>query len=371
MDGKYSNAINRWEGVGPYYAMFPALFASNVIKKYTKSGDVVLDPFMGRGTSVFAATTNGRVGIGMEINPVGWVYAKTKLSPAPKEKVIKRLCFLDSVAYRYKNKAKLLPIFFRYCYSDKVVCFLLAARAELKWKTNQSDATLMALILVSLHGKYGNALSNQMRQTKSMSPKYSINWWKERKLLPPQIDPVDFLKKRIEWRYKNGVPPVHQNFLYLGDSSLLLNKASKQIIDKKYKRPKLLFTSPPYLGITNYHYDQWLRLWMLGYAAEPKILKDKYRRKFDNLEEYTNLLEKVFQRSAKIMHPDATIYVRTDYRKETYQITKDILQKTFPRKKLIERVCMFHKPTQTNLFRKKSSKKYKENGGEVDLILIP
>src|SRR3989344_8822042 len=98
MNGKYSNAINRWEGVGPYYAMFPAAFAKNVIKKYTKEGDSVLDPFVGRGTSIFAAATNGRAGFGIEINPVGWVYTKTKLSPAPRTEVLKRLMFLDKIS---------------------------------------------------------------------------------------------------------------------------------------------------------------------------------------------------------------------------------------------------------------------------------
>ena len=32
----------------------------------------------------------------------------------------------------------------------------------------------------------------------------------------------------------------------------------------------LFFTSPPYYGVTNYFYDQWLRFWLLGGPLKPK-----------------------------------------------------------------------------------------------------
>jgi DNA modification methylase len=69
--------------IGPYYAMFPTRFADAVIKKHTLPGDTVLDPFAGRGTAIFSAAALGRRGFGVEISPVGWIYAKAKLGPAP------------------------------------------------------------------------------------------------------------------------------------------------------------------------------------------------------------------------------------------------------------------------------------------------
>lgn len=40
---RYEAAHSRWAGVGPYYAMFAAEFADQVIAKHTKEGDTVLD----------------------------------------------------------------------------------------------------------------------------------------------------------------------------------------------------------------------------------------------------------------------------------------------------------------------------------------
>src|SRR6188768_1478757 len=95
--------------------------------------------------------------------------------------------------------------FFRMCYCDEVLKFLLSARANLNWKNNSADATLMSIILIYLHAKLGEGLSNQMRMTKSMGMAYSVKWWKKHKMIkPPKINPCDFIMNKINWRYEKG-----------------------------------------------------------------------------------------------------------------------------------------------------------------------
>ena len=125
---RYEAAHSRWAGVGPYYAMFPAEFADQVIAKHTREGDTVLDPFAGRGTAVFSAASQGRRGIGVEVNPVGWVYARAKLAPADKESVSARVEELARSARNYRDAAEELPLFFHRCFTRRVNEFLLAAR---------------------------------------------------------------------------------------------------------------------------------------------------------------------------------------------------------------------------------------------------
>jgi site-specific DNA-methyltransferase (adenine-specific) len=48
-------------------APFPDLLVEDVIKCFTKPGDVVFDPFVGSGTTVVMALKNGRIGIGGDI----------------------------------------------------------------------------------------------------------------------------------------------------------------------------------------------------------------------------------------------------------------------------------------------------------------
>lgn len=359
--GKYGTAASRWAGVGPYYAMFPSEFATEVVKKYTKVGDTVLDPFAGRATSLFAAASEGRFGLGIEINPVGWVYGKAKLQTASRRSVEARLRWLGKQSRSYRSEAASLPEFFDYCFCRTVKEYLVATRDLLDWRRSKTDWTTMALLMVDLHGKRECSLSNQMRQTKAMSPQYAIKWWQERDFTPPERDPVEFMLKKVAWRYAKGRLRVQKSRIYLGDSrthlGILSGAASRGVA-------KLLFTSPPYHGVTNYFYDQWLRLWLLGGPAQPRSLRQQCKRKFDNKDEYVAMLQTVFDRSKLILGRGAVVYVRTDARKFTHESTIEALERAFPQKKL--RIQKHSCPTftQTALFGSNS-----KTEGEVDLVM--
>jgi hypothetical protein len=346
--------------------MFPIRFADAVIHKYTAAGDMVLDPFAGRGTAIFSASAMGRRGVGVEISPVGWIYAKTKLTPAPLERVEERLTEIAEAGSGYADQARSLPTFFKKCFSPSVRRFLLAARAQLDWRRCHSDRTLMAILLVYLHGKEGQALSNQMRQTKAMSPRYAINWWEEHGTKAPKLDVVAFIQQRLRWRYAKGVVQTDGSRVYLGNSIPLLPQLAPRMREQAIPKAKLLLTSPPYFGVTNYHYDQWLRLWLLGFETDAYVTRGPHQGRFAHPDRYQSLLKEVFGRAARLVERDAVVYVRTSMDPFTKNATLDAVLAAFPNKRLLERGRPFRKPTQTQLFGNKGPKV-----GEVDLILIP
>ena len=79
----FRTAESRWARLGPYYAMFPIEFARQVVEAFSKHGDMVLDPFCGRGTAPYVAMVSGRGAAGCDINPVAWLYAAVKTDPHP------------------------------------------------------------------------------------------------------------------------------------------------------------------------------------------------------------------------------------------------------------------------------------------------
>jgi len=345
--------------------MFPREFAFKVVEAYSKAGDAVLDPFAGRASSIYAAAAMQRAGCGIEINPVGWLYGFVKLKPASKTHVLARIKILGDMASSVKQEElDALPEFFSVCYSTDVLRYLLAARDALRWKTSIVDATIMALILVCLHGRRDISLSNQMRQGKAMSPDYSIRWWKDKQLTPPEIDPVEFLTQRVKWRYAKGIPNLKNGKVILGDSTFLISRLAKKVSCGDQKPFNLLFTSPPYYRLTNYHYDQWLRLWMLGGPERPIWISEKWQNRFESKTAYRELLQKVFRGCAEIMESRATIYVRTDARQFTRETTIEILRDIFPQKSIEIVSQPFSKDTQTALFGDKSKKP-----GEIDIIM--
>ena len=154
--------------------MFPLEFAFDVVNRFSKPGGAcdIIDPFAGRCSSIYAGGVLGRNSLGIEINPVGWLYGRVKLYPAEKDSVIDRLLDLYGQRYNYVDEVKALPEFITSAFVTKCFIFCWPQR-PIKLATRFSDATLMSIILLYLHGKVGAALSNQMRMTKSMGMNYS------------------------------------------------------------------------------------------------------------------------------------------------------------------------------------------------------
>ena len=354
-EGKYSDAVGRWAGFGPYYAMFPVSFAKQVVETMSPKDGAVIDPFCGRGTAPFMAMASGRSSLGVDVNPVAWIFSEVKVSPEPsQDKLLSRLNELrNSVQLQDKEPAN---EFQKLAWSEDVLGFLNAGRRVLKWRQDITDRTLMAFILVNLHGRASDGISNQMQKSRSMGPDYAIRWWKARGMSPPDVDPYEYFCNRIRWRYMHGTVDEHKEAEIInGDSADVLK-------DRQEKKFDLLFTSPPYFGVTNYRQDNWIRLWMLGEGcALPDWKKDEATSR---KEMYHRMLSNVFSESRRLLKPHSAIWIRTDARDYTRQTTLNIIRRLWPRRKLYQRYDIPWKDTQTAHFGRESSKL-----GEVDFVI--
>lgn len=345
----------RWCGFGPYYAMFPVKFAKAVVLKFSPKSGAILDPFCGRGTVPFVSMVSGRKATGIDLNPVAWIFSSVKTNPFPNVELIEErikqifmsICSEDTI---YENEFQQLA------WDISVFSFLKAARRMLDWKDSNLDRTIMAFILVYLHAKLGNGISNQLRQSKAMSPEYSIRWWKKHNMRPPYIDVVRYFRDRIRWRYSKGIPLGDKPNIFLGDSATLVPTLEER------SSFDLLFTSPPYYNVTNYKIDNWIRLWMLGGSSLPEC--DRSQR-YSSKVKYTKMLYETLNASRKVLKEEGVIYIRTDTRKFTYTTTETVLKELWPKHAMYIRREM-PRGTQTRLFGDHALKP-----GETDLLLLP
>ena len=77
-----------------YLASFPAALTHAFIARYSRPGDVVLDPFSGRGTTPLQACAEGRVGVGNDLNPFAHLLTAAKVEPATRAQAVTRLAAL-------------------------------------------------------------------------------------------------------------------------------------------------------------------------------------------------------------------------------------------------------------------------------------
>ncbi len=259
---------HRFHALCPYFAMFPETFAEYWIEELTRPGDLVLDPFCGRGTTPLQALLLDRWAIGNDINPVASCLSRAKTGAPRAQDVRARLTVLQGQfhAEGHFADADHLPEFFHVAFAPRTLEQLCFLRQRLRWRTSRVDCMVAALVLGALHGESERSqryLSNQMPRTISTKPAYSIRYWRERGLLPPDRDVFAVIDQAVAYRYGSPAPPK-RGTIFEGDFRSLPAR-----LGRPTPPVKLVVTSPPYFDTTRYEEDQWLRLWFLGHKPFP------------------------------------------------------------------------------------------------------
>lgn len=336
--------------------MFPVEFARRTIDSLCPPGGRILDPFCGRGTTPFVGQVTGRQSLGADVNPVAWLYAAVKLEPCADPKAIQDRVedVIDGIQSADREAEN---DFQRLAWHPGVLAFLRSAKRLLDWKTTTIDRTLMGMILVHLHAKRGEGLSNQLRQSKAMSPLYAVRWWTQREMQAPEIDLRAFFLRKLNWRYRKGIPTKRALAeARLGDSRTAFADVNDFGAD-------LILTSPPYSGVTNYEYDNWIRLWMLG---GPPLPSYAFAPRYSHQMNYAAMLRGVFTEAKRLASDTVTTYVRTDARDFTMKTTVEILREMWPEHAFLCRYDKAPGATQTALFGNSWNK-----AGDLDLLLLP
>ena len=308
----------------PYFAMFPEEFAEEWIDRCTDPGDVVLDPFAGRGTGPFQALLMGRAAIGGDINPVAFVLTGAKLDSPAQASVARRLVDLESAfrPSREEIERQAMPAFFKRAFHHETLRQLLYLRRALDWKRRRVDRFVAALVLGSLHGEMDRSqsyFSNQMPRTISTKPVYSLAFWEKHRLWPKRRDVFQILQDRLAFRYETP-PPALRGAAHLTDVRSLHTVAADQ-------RGAVAFviTSPPYLDVTNFEEDQWLRLWFLGGAPKPSPGVHSRDDRHERLEKYWAFLCDAWRGIRPLLAERSTMVCRIGGRGAVVQSVRDAL----------------------------------------------
>lgn len=258
---QWHQAPRRWghevHALCSYMAMFPPTIPHYFISWLTQPGDVVWDPFSGRGTTPFEACLLGRVGLGGDASPLAWMLTASKVDPPRQADVDARLQELRGLPATSTDD---VPDDVRILFGAQTLSQLVSIRHVLD-PTSGVDRYLLATLAGGLHANAGKdgvprGLTVAMPNTFAMSPQYVRRYIKTHGLTPPDKDVIDFLERRL----RRFPPPS----IGARGAAWRVDATQPPPIAVATANPKLIFFSPPYLQVMSYGKFNWIRLWLLG-----------------------------------------------------------------------------------------------------------
>ncbi|HEX2625321.1 MAG TPA: DNA methyltransferase [Candidatus Limnocylindrales bacterium] len=278
-----------------YLASFPAALTHAFIARYSRPGDVVLDPFSGRGTVPLQAAAEGRIGVGNDLNPFAHLLTAAKVdAPSAAEARTRatalRLAWSGGAAQWLELAAAVqadpatggpepVPAEVAMAFHPRTFAQLLFLRSALDLDT-RVDRFLAAAIAGILHGKSPSYLSTLMPNTFSMAPRYVRDFAERTAFASPERDAFDGLDAKLTRLYRDPLPRS-PGLALLGDARDAGTRAGQALKARGLpSRARLVVTSPPYLRVVKYGYYNWLRTWFLGFDAREidATLDDAHRR---------------------------------------------------------------------------------------------
>ncbi|WP_298795978.1 DNA methyltransferase [Pseudonocardia sp. 73-21] len=250
-----------------YHGMFPAKLAHYFIQAYTEPGDLVVDPFSGRGTVALQARVEQRRTICNDLNPLAYTLSSAKAAPPTWASVMEHVADLEDQFSQSTTSAEPVSPDIQMLYHPhtlKQLCYLrnhLHTRPIAKW--DAADLMLAGALAGIMHGSHrrdgtSQYLSISMPNTFSMSPTYVAKFIAEKKLIAPRQDVFERIRDKLARLYVDATDGP-EGLTYFDDASAFL--------DDERMEPRsvsLVLTSPPYLQVVNYGTANWIRLWLLG-----------------------------------------------------------------------------------------------------------
>lgn len=251
-----------------YRACFKPQLPRFFIETLTKPGDVVYDPFSGRGTTALEAGLLGRRTIANDANPLSEILSRPRFSIPPADVLEERLV---SIPFRTRATAEIdLSMFFH----PETEAEIVSLRRYLRHREragNEDDVDrwirMVATNRLTGHSKgFFSVYTLPPNQAVTPDRQQIIN---RRLRQQPEYRDVREIIMRKTRSLLRGVSESEIAALKIAHKhAVFLSEDARQTRRIRRSSIHLTVTSPPFLNIVDYATDNWLRCWFNGLNAK-------------------------------------------------------------------------------------------------------
>jgi hypothetical protein len=247
-----------------YKPQLPAYF----IDRLTEPGDIVYDPFSGRGTTAVEAALHGRSVIANDVNPLSSILTQPRLELPELDAVAARL---DTLQLKGRQKKDIDLTMFYHRDTERE---LLALRSYLvKRRADYSeDATDRWIRMVATNRLTGHSpgffsvYTLPPNQATSAENQIRIN--ERMKQKPEYRDVRELILRKSKQLQGKLTPQQRDNLRAAAETATFMEDSAASTLGIPTECVKLTVTSPPFLDVVQYAKDNWLRCWFNAHDAE-------------------------------------------------------------------------------------------------------
>lgn len=283
-----------------YRACFKPQLPAFFITRLTDPGDVVYDPFAGRGTTPLEAALRGRVALSNDINPLSARMLAPRFRPPTQDEVVARLGEID-LDWPAPVPVDLdLEAF----YHPETLREIAALRAYLLAREQRGhlDATDAWIRMVALNRLTGH--SPGFFSVYTLPPNQAVSAASQRAINAKrdQVPPRREIRERIERKSRSLLRQVdaatRHTLATVADQARLLTHPAGATPDVASESLSLVVTSPPFLDVVDYASDNWLRCWFCGIDPASVELTQA-----SGLEGWRDVMTGVFRELSRCLRP--------------------------------------------------------------------
>lgn len=250
-----------------YRACFKPQLPAYFIERLTRTGDIVYDPFSGRGTTAIEAALRGRNVIANDVNPLSEILTRPRLEVPEIIEIEDRLKSLRSSTATTSDVD--LSMFFHRDTEREII----SLRHYLIWRRRDGDEDAVDrwIRMVATNRLTGHSPGffsvYTLPPNQATSPENQIKINRKLKQKPQYRDTrALILKKSRQLQGKLSATDL-QRLHAAAKRAAFLGSAATTTPDISSGTVQLTVTSPPFLKIVQYATDNGLRCWFNGFDA--------------------------------------------------------------------------------------------------------
>ncbi|HTP12430.1 MAG TPA: DNA methyltransferase [Bacteroidota bacterium] len=251
-----------------YRACFKPQLPRYFIELLTKNGDIVYDPFSGRGTTVVEAALLGRKVLSNDVNPLSEILSRPRLSVPLLSDVEDRL---HSIRFTQSSASGPdLSMFYHPRTESEIIA--LKRYLDRRHRQQVEDDTDRWIRMVATNRLTGH--SKGFFSVYTLPPNQAVSRERQVKInarlrqRPEYRDTKAIILEKTRSLLRNVTPDQISNLKKASRSARFLASEASATDNIRTGSVTLTVTSPPFLNVVQYAHDNWLRCWFNSIDAK-------------------------------------------------------------------------------------------------------